>query len=43
VAWLVEATNERPWEEVLPRSAELMQGAFDYAAEDEFLRSLTKG
>jgi hypothetical protein len=43
VAWLVGATNERPWEEVLPRSAELMQGAFDYAAEDEFLRSLTKG
>jgi nucleoside-diphosphate-sugar epimerase len=43
VAWLVEVTSERPWEEVLPRSAELMQGAFDYGAEDEFLDGLTKG
>jgi hypothetical protein len=43
VAWLVEVTSERPWEEVLPRSAELMHGAFDYGAEDEFLDGLTKG
>jgi nucleoside-diphosphate-sugar epimerase len=40
VAWLVEVTKERAWEDVLPRSAELMQGAFDYEAEDEFLRAL---
>jgi hypothetical protein len=43
VAWLVEATKEQPWQEVLPRSAELMQSAFDYEAEDEFLRRLTQG
>jgi nucleoside-diphosphate-sugar epimerase len=40
VRWLVEVTKERPWQEVMPRAAEYMQGSFDYAAEDEFLRGL---
>jgi len=38
--WLVEATKERPWEELMPRMAEYLQDAFDYEAEDEFLRAL---
>ena len=42
VAWLVEATRGQPWQEVLPRSAELMEGAFDYEAEDKVLRGLAK-
>jgi nucleoside-diphosphate-sugar epimerase len=41
--WLVEATRDRDWREVLPRSAELMQNAFDYAAEDEFIDRLSSG
>jgi hypothetical protein len=40
--WLVEATKERPWEELMPRMAEYLQDAFDYEAEDEFLRALIK-
>jgi len=40
VRWLVEVTEERPWQEVMPRAAEYMQNSFDYAAEDEFLRGL---
>ena len=40
--WLVEATKERPWEELMPRMAEYMQDSFDYAAEDELLRGLVK-
>jgi nucleoside-diphosphate-sugar epimerase len=40
--WLVEATKERPWEELMPRMAEYLQDAFDYEAEDEFLRPLIK-
>jgi nucleoside-diphosphate-sugar epimerase len=40
VEWLVEATKERPWQEVMPRAAQYMQDSFDYAAEDEFLRGL---
>jgi nucleoside-diphosphate-sugar epimerase len=38
--WLVEATKERPWQELMPRMAQYMQDSFDYAAEDEFLRGL---
>jgi nucleoside-diphosphate-sugar epimerase len=38
--WLVEATKERPWQELMPRMAEYMQDSFDYPAEDEFLRRL---
>jgi nucleoside-diphosphate-sugar epimerase len=40
VRWLVEATKDRPWEELMPRAAELMQGSFGYAAEDELVRGL---
>jgi nucleoside-diphosphate-sugar epimerase len=43
VAWLVEATRGRDWREVLPRSAEIMATAFDYAAEDELIKGLTAG
>jgi nucleoside-diphosphate-sugar epimerase len=40
VSWLVEATRDRDWREVLPRSAELMGDSFAYEAEDAFLRRL---
>jgi nucleoside-diphosphate-sugar epimerase len=38
VEWLVEATRDRDWREVLPRGAQYLR--FDYAAEDELVRSL---
>jgi nucleoside-diphosphate-sugar epimerase len=38
VEWLVEATRERDWHEVLPRGAQYLK--FDYAAEDDVVRSL---
>jgi nucleoside-diphosphate-sugar epimerase len=41
--WLVEATRDRPWQELMPRMAEYLKDSFDYAAEDEFLRSLEAG
>ena len=41
--WLVEATRERPWQELMPRMAQYMQDSFDYAAEDELVRSLATG
>jgi nucleoside-diphosphate-sugar epimerase len=41
--WLVEATKERPWQELMPRMAQYMENAFDYAAEDELLRRLFSG
>ncbi|HKA26267.1 MAG TPA: NAD-dependent epimerase/dehydratase family protein [Gaiellaceae bacterium] len=40
IEWLVDATRDRDWRDVLPRSAELMQGAFDYDGEDVFVRGL---
>jgi nucleoside-diphosphate-sugar epimerase len=43
VSWLVEATRGRDWRKVLPRSAEIMDRSFDYAAEDELIKSLTAG
>ena len=43
VEWLVEATKDRRWEEVMPRAAEYMKGSFDYAAEDELVRTLAEG
>jgi nucleoside-diphosphate-sugar epimerase len=39
VEWLLSATRDRDWREVLPRGAQYLQ--FDYEAEDEFVRSLT--
>jgi nucleoside-diphosphate-sugar epimerase len=39
VEWLIEATKDRDWREVLPRGAEYLK--FDYEAEDELLRSLS--
>jgi nucleoside-diphosphate-sugar epimerase len=39
--WLVEATADRDWREVLPGSARYMAGDFDYAAEDELVAGLT--
>jgi nucleoside-diphosphate-sugar epimerase len=38
VDWLIEATRERDWREVLPRGAQYL--SFDYDAEDELVRSL---
>jgi len=38
--WLVEATKDRPWQELMPRMAEYLQDSFDYAAEDELLGGL---
>jgi nucleoside-diphosphate-sugar epimerase len=40
VAWLIDATRERDWREVLPRGAEYLK--FDYAAEDALVAGLTK-
>lgn len=39
VEWLIEATTDRDWREVLPRGADYL--SFDYEAEDELLRSLS--
>jgi hypothetical protein len=39
--WLVEVTNGRDWQDVLPELVEYMAASFDYDAEDELLRSLT--
>jgi nucleoside-diphosphate-sugar epimerase len=41
--WLVSATRGKEWREVLAGSAEYMDGAFDYEAEDAFLANLTAG
>ena len=41
VAWLVEATRDRDWREVLPTTAEIMERSFDYAAEDELISRLS--
>src|SRR5436190_290791 len=41
VAWLVEATSDRDWREVLPTTAEIMERSFDYAAEDELISRLS--
>jgi nucleoside-diphosphate-sugar epimerase len=38
VEWLVEATRDRDWRDVLPRGAQYL--SFDYEAEDELVRSL---
>jgi nucleoside-diphosphate-sugar epimerase len=35
-AWLIEATRDRPWEEVLHRAALYYRDQFDYEAEDRF-------
>jgi nucleoside-diphosphate-sugar epimerase len=37
VEWLLDATRDRDWREVLPRGAEYLQ--FDYEREDEFVRA----
>jgi nucleoside-diphosphate-sugar epimerase len=38
--WLASATEGRDWREVLTGAAKLYSDEFDYAAEDEFLRTL---
>lgn len=38
VEWLIDATRDRDWREVLPRGAQYLE--FDYDAEDELVRSL---
>jgi nucleoside-diphosphate-sugar epimerase len=38
VEWLIEATRDRDWREVLPRGAQYLK--FDYDGEDELVRSL---
>ena len=40
VAWLVEATRDRDWRDVLSTTAKIMEGSFDYAAEDAFIQRL---
>jgi nucleoside-diphosphate-sugar epimerase len=40
VAWLIEATRDSDWREVLPRGAEYLK--FDYDAEDALVANLTK-
>ncbi len=39
VEWLIDATSDRDWRDVLPRGAQYLR--FDYDAEDELVRSLT--
>ena len=41
--WLVSATRGRKWQEVLPGTATYMADAFDYEAEDAFMRGLMAG
>ena len=38
VDWLIDATRDRDWRDVLPRGAQYLR--FDYDAEDELVRSL---
>jgi nucleoside-diphosphate-sugar epimerase len=40
VAWLIKATRDQDWREVLPRGAEYLK--FDYDAEDAVVAGLTK-
>jgi nucleoside-diphosphate-sugar epimerase len=40
VEWLIEATRDHDWREVLPRGAEYLK--FDYEAEDALVAGLTK-
>ena len=40
VRWLIEATRDRDWREVLTRGAEYLK--FDYESEDEFVADLPK-
>jgi len=40
VRWLIEATRDRDWREVLTRGADYLQ--FDYGSEDEFVADLAK-
>jgi nucleoside-diphosphate-sugar epimerase len=41
VVWLLDATRDRDWREVLPRGAEYLQ--FDYEAEDQLVAGLVAG
>lgn len=41
--WLVSATSDQDWREVLTGSATYMADSFDYEAEDAFVRGLTAG
>jgi nucleoside-diphosphate-sugar epimerase len=41
VEWLVEATRNRDWREVLPDAALTMEGSFDYEIEDAVLAGLS--
>jgi nucleoside-diphosphate-sugar epimerase len=41
VEWLLDATRDRDWREVLPRGAEYLQ--FDYEAEDQLVAGLVAG
>jgi nucleoside-diphosphate-sugar epimerase len=41
VEWLVEATRDRDWQEVLPRGAQYLQ--FDYEGEDALVAELGQG
>jgi nucleoside-diphosphate-sugar epimerase len=43
VEWLVQATEGRDWQEVLPAAGEQMTAAFDYEAEDALVRALAHG
>jgi nucleoside-diphosphate-sugar epimerase len=41
--WLVSATQGKDWREVLRATADYLDGAFHYDAEDAFVRGLTDG
>lgn len=39
VEWIVSATRERDWKDVLSQGADYLDGKFDYEAEDAFVQS----
>lgn len=43
VEWIVSATRDRDWREVLPKAAEYLGAKFDYEAEDRFLAGFKHG
>ena len=40
VEWVIEATRDRDWREVLPKAADYMANKFNYEAEDAFIASI---
>jgi nucleoside-diphosphate-sugar epimerase len=42
VDWVVDATRDKDWRAVLPKAADYLGSSFDYEAEDELLRNLSR-